>query len=388
MVEDSPEPIEPSPESGRAKRAPPTIDLEASEVKDETRKVDADPAAAPEAEPEKPGSRRSGPAILTVLAAAASGAVAAALVIGVASLLGWPGEAAPPPPQAAPSVNSAALDDLAARLASVENKTSKPPAPAATAPDTATVARLDALDKSVTALRGDLTGLRAQSEKLAADVGAVQSAPREAATAPDLTAIDERIAGLERAARAQSAAIAQESTKPADDAPLRRVVAATLLDVLVRVGDPYPAALAAAKSLAANPDDLKPLEPFAATGVPNPAVLCRDLLALVPKLTPPMEAPTTGNSLVDRLQAGAAKLVRIERTDAVGSDRGNVVARVTAAALRNDVNEARRELNTLEPADRAAAQAWIERADERDAALAVSRKFAAEAMTALARPAR
>ncbi|HWX07723.1 MAG TPA: hypothetical protein VN065_17990, partial [Bradyrhizobium sp.] len=61
--------------------------------------------------------------------------------------------------------------------------------------------------------------------------------------------------------------------------------------------------------------------------------------------------------------------------------------RVTAAALRNDFNEARRELKTLEPADRAAAQAWIEKADARDAALAASRQFAADALTALAKPA-
>jgi hypothetical protein len=64
-----------------------------------------------------------------------------------------------------------------------------------------------------------------------------------------------------------------------------------------------------------------------------------------------------------------------------------VVARATAAALRNDVNEARRELMTLAPADRAAAQAWIDKADARDAALAASRQFAADAMTALAKPA-
>jgi hypothetical protein len=90
---------------------------------------------------------------------------------------------------------------------------------------------------------------------------------------------------------------------------------------------------------------------------------------------------------VERLQAGAAKLVRIERTDAVGNDRGNVVARVTAAARRNDVNEARRELDTLPPADRAAAQGWIDKANARDAALATSRQFATDAMTAFAKPA-
>ena len=96
------------------------------------------------------------------------------------------------------------------------------------------------------------------------------------------------------------------------------------------------------------------------------------------------DAETTGSGIVDRLQAGAAKLVRIQRADATGTDRASVVARVTAAALRNDLNEARRELNTLSPADRAAAQGWIEKADGRDAALAASRKFAADAMAALA----
>ena len=134
-------------------------------------------------------------------------------------------------------------------------------------------------------------------------------------------------------------------------------MAAALLDVLVRTGEPYPAALTAAKALAPDPDALKPLDRFAATGVPTPAALSRELLTLVPKLQPPVEQTSTaGAGLVARLEAGAAKLVKIERTDAVGNDRGAIVARVDRSALRNDSNEARRELNTLAPADRAAAQ--------------------------------
>ena len=70
-----------------------------------------------------------------------------------------------------------------------------------------------------------------------------------------------------------------------------------------------------------------------------------------------------------------------------GNGRDSVIARVTAAALHNEFKEARRELNALAPADRAAVQGWIEKADARDAALAASRQFAAEAMTALAKPA-
>jgi hypothetical protein len=395
MVDASPEDTMPPPDSGRAKRAPPTIDLEASEVS-ETRQASADPGSGSGTGPgSSPGQAAPGPAspehapvpdrdpgaISAWVIAAVSGAVAASLVICVAWVLGWP---AVPVTPTAPQASAAVVDDLSARLASLEAKTSKP---ATAAPDPAAAARLEALEKSVTALRSELAATRAQSEKLAAAVDDVKSSPSQAAPSPDLAAINERIAQLERAAPAQNSAIA-DNAKPADDLPLRRIVAAALLDVMVRSGDPYPAALSAAKALTDNAETLKPLEGFAASGVPTPAALSRELLTLVPKLSPPApENPTTGAGLVERLQAGAAKLVRIERTDAVGNERGNVVARVTAAALRNDVAEARRELNTLPPADRAAAQGWLDKADARDAALAASRKFAADAMAALAKPA-
>jgi hypothetical protein len=383
MADVTPEDIPPLPDSGRARRTPPTIDLAASDVSGETRAADTESQPEPAPQSDEPAPQgRSRSAISTVAISAVSGALAAALVIAVAWLAGWPGEAAPPA-ASAPPVNSAAIDDLAARVASVESKAAKP---AAAAADPVAAARLDALEKSLTALRADVAGMGTQSEKLAADVSAVKSAPRENSPPPDLSGINDRLAQLERDTRAQTSEIAQENAKPADDTPLRRLVAAGLLDVLVRVGDPYSQALSAAKALAPDPDALKPLEAFAATGVPNAAVLSRELLALVPKLQPPMQEAATGTGIVARLQAGASKLVRIERTDAVGNDRGNVVARVTAAALRNDVNEARRELNTLPPADRAAAQGWIEKADARDAALAVSRQFADAAMTALATP--
>jgi hypothetical protein len=378
MADDSPEDTMPSPDSGRARRAPPTIDLEASEVSGETR--NAGEEVQPEGTQPEPTSPEPSPAISPWVIAAVSGAVAASLVICVGWLLGWPTvlPATSPPP-----FNAAVVDDLGARVAGLEAKISKPVAPT---PDPAVAGRIEALEKSIASLRGDLSGLRAQSEKLTAAVNDVKSTPRESAAAVDLSAINERIAQLERATRAQASEIAQESAKPADDVPLRRVVAASVLDVSVRQGEPYAAALAAAKSLAENADALKPLDDFAATGVPSAASLSRELLTLVPKLSPAQESATSGSGIVDRLQAGAAKLVRIERTDGVGNDRGAVVARVTAAALRNDFAEARRELKTLPPADRAAAQGWLDKADARDAALAASRQFASEVMAALAKP--
>jgi hypothetical protein len=390
MVDDRPEDTEPPAESVRPKRAGPTIDLEATEVSGDTRNAAA--GAEPEPKPEPAAERPAASAMFPVIAAAFAGAGAAAAVLGVAWFLGW--NAASPLP--APPADTAAIDGLAARIASVESKTNAPPPPApAPVPDAAAAARIETLEKSSASLRAELAAARAQSEKLAALVNEMKSTPRESPQAPpDLSAINERLAQLEGTTRAQGSEIAQdkqekENAKPADDMPLRRVVAASLLDISVRQGDPYVAALAAAKALSQDADALKPLDGFAASGVPSPAILCRELLTLVPKLSPPApENPTADTGgIVDRLQAGVSRLVRIERTDSVGNDRGAVVARMTAAALRNDSTEARRELNTLPAAERAAAQSWIDKADARDAALAASRQFAADAITALAKPA-
>jgi hypothetical protein len=377
-----PEEFGPSPDPGRAKREPPTIDLQATEVSGATPDAGADTSGPSSKAP-------SGGALVSAVVAATTGAVTAALVIAAAWYMGWPGKPVPPPAPSAPQVNTEAIDSLAARIASVESKTG---APVAAAPDPAAAARIEALEKSIGSLRGELAGVRAQSDKLATAVDTVKSAPGESAPPPDLSAINERLAQIERTTSAQTAEIAKEGariadSKPADDAALRRVVAAALLDVSVRTGDPFSSALAAAKSLAANADALKPLDGFAASGVPSVAALSRELLTLVPKLSPPApENATTGTGLADRLEAGAVKLFRVQRADATGTDRGAIVARVTAAALRNDIAEARRELNTLAPADRAAAQAWLDKADARDAALAASRQFAADAMAALAKP--
>jgi hypothetical protein len=418
MVDDKPEETGSLPDKERPKRPPPTIELEATEVSTEPQSTEptephaaephaagpwaaaptaaAEPEPKPESTPEPvaepvpeasaaPAPRPVSPWII----APVSGAVAAALVIGVGWMLGWPAvQPASAPP--APQLNAAAIDDLTSRIAAIESKVTRSAADATT--------RIEGMEKSLTATRGELAATRVQGDKLAAAVNEVKSAPRGDGTASsDLAAFGERIAKVESQMRAQGAEIAQQGSKiadtqsaearPADDMPLRRVVAAALLDVLVRIGDPYPAALSAAKALAPNPDALKPLDQFAEKGVPNANRLSTELLAVVPKLLPTAPPETTGSSIVERLQAGAAKLVKIERTDTAGTDRDAVVARVTAAAVRNDFNEARRELKTLEPADRSAAQAWLEKADARDAALAASRQFAADAMAALAKPA-
>ncbi|MDU6242390.1 MAG: NAD(P)(+) transhydrogenase (Re/Si-specific) subunit beta [Bradyrhizobium sp.] len=231
-------------------------------------------------------------------------------MIGIGWMLGWP----PVQPPSATTPQDAAVTELTSRVAGLEQRIGRP--------DPAVTGRLDAADKAIAAVRNDIAGLRAQSDKTIAALNDVKAQPRDgAASAPapapvDLSGLIARIDALERTSRSQSAALAQESqkladaAKPADDAPLRRVVAAALLDVAVRHGDPYAAALSTAKSLAPDAAALKPLDAFAATGVPSPAALSRDLLTIVPKLAPPAPEGTTGSSILSKLSAGAAGLVQ------------------------------------------------------------------------------
>jgi hypothetical protein len=400
MADDVLQDAAPAPDAGKAKREPPTIDLEATQVSEKASQTEAAEGSRPESEtkPEspkqaEPASRESGPRRGSPwLVAPLSGLVAAAVVLAVSSFLGWPEVQSP---AAAPQVSTTAFNDLTARVAALDSKLAKAPAT-----DITMTARLEAIEKSVATLRSELVNLRSQSDQLAAAVNAPKAATGEAASAAaptvDLSAINARIDQIERTLRAQSdklgAAIAQASqtaasAKAQDDAPLRRVVAAALLDVAVRHGDPYESALATAKTLAADPDKLKPLDAFADKGIPAPPALCRELLTLVPKLSPAAEPSSTGSGIIDRLQAGASSLVRIERSDAVGNDRSAIVTRMTAAALRNDLGEARRELASLDAADRAPAQAWLDKVAARDAALAASRQFAEETMASLAKSA-
>ena len=407
MADDSQQDASSPADAGRNRRAPPTIDLEATQVASAPKVESTEPVTEPDetkaqadSVPEQPTAEqpaegaaaasappsRSG--ISPWVIAPFSGAVAAALVIGVGWMLGWPAVQAPP---AAPQVNASTVDDLSARVAGLEAKAGK------SVTDTALAARADALEKSVTALRGDVGNLRAQADKLGAAIDALKSAPRDAAGNVDLSGINDRIAKLEQAITAQGTAIAKADAnaaeakaadaKNADDLPLRRLVAASLLDVAARHGDPFQSTLATAKTLAPDPDSLKPLDQFAATGVPSTQMLGRELLNLVPKFSQSSTgAASSGGGILDRLEHGAEKLVQIERTDAVGNDRGAVIARATAAALRNDIVEARRELSTLSPEDRAPAQAWLDKVAARDAALSASRQFADRTMAALGNP--
>ena len=170
-----------SPEAGRPRRAPPTIDLEASEVTASTTSTDSESADAKN--DDKRSSRRSSASLQPFLVAAITGAVTAALVIAVAWAMGRPAETAQPVAE----INAGAIEALSSRLAELEGRASKP-----AAPDAALASRFDALEKSLAGLKSDVAAARAQTAKLATDIEEIKSAPARSAASPaspDLTAI-------------------------------------------------------------------------------------------------------------------------------------------------------------------------------------------------------
>ena len=388
MAEDKPEQTETAPEFSRPKRTPPTIDLDASEISrepDAAAASDAEPAATDSPQTAAPEPQRRSSLIPSALVAAVVGALAGGGAIGAASWLGWPAPVQTAP--AAPQIDRAAIDTLAARVTAVETKAAAASKPAPSAVDDKLTGRVDAVEQALGGLRKDLAALQEQIERSRASIDELKSAPRESAVlpppAPDLSPLTARLDQIETTTRALAAA-AQRNAAAADDKPLRRVVAATMLDQLVRQGESYAAELTAAKPLAGDAAALKPLDRFAAAGVPSANALCKQLLTLIAGLAPTETKVSEGTGIVERLQAGAERLVRIRRTGPQsGESRDAVLSRAAAFARLDDVAAAKREVNTLAAADRAPLQSWIEQADARDAALMASRQFASDATAAL-----
>ena len=94
-------------------------------------------------------------------------------------------------------------------------------------------------------------------------------------------------------------------------------------------GAPYAAELRSAKALGGDDKTLAPLARFAPSGVPGKAALARELSALMPALLKAAGAQKTSGSFLDRLQANASKLVRIEPVAAPQGDTpSDVLARI------------------------------------------------------------
>ncbi len=380
----------------RRKRPAPTIDLEATEMP-----VPGDPPVTPDPaqgqpegarEPEPADgdnatnrTRGTWPAGLQTLFAGFAGAV----IMTAALFALWLAGLVPGRYTTSTSADPASIAALNARIAKLEAAAAKSPAS-----DPAVAERLSAADNAMKSLGIALAALTKRNNEVAensadararaeaADKAVVElrnsvqdlSKNTSAGLSPaDVVVVQKRLAELEQTVK----------SAPADNAARLALSAAALRDAAVS-GAPFVAELDEVKLLGADEKTLAPLLPFAASGVPSPAVLAQELRALVPAILKASGAQASAGGFLERLEANASKLVRIRPVDAPpGDDASAVLARIEIEAAHAAIDDALIDLGKLDAATRAPAQDWIRKAQARQVALAAARQFASETTHAL-----
>ncbi|HLN09755.1 MAG TPA: hypothetical protein VK281_12480, partial [Xanthobacteraceae bacterium] len=261
------------------------------------------------------------------------------------------------------------------------------PALAGAPPDPELANRVVATETAVRGLTADIADLRARLDRVAEQAAKPAAAPIDQGPIDALTA---RVGALESAIRttdARSTAAASAAASAAD-APVRVALVALELRVAVERGAPFASELAAARPLIQDKSVIDALEPVAASGVPTPQALSRDLSDLAPAMMRTAGKPAHEGGVLERLQANASRLVHIRPIEeAPGDDPSTVIVRAEVKATRGDIAGALAELGTL-PADiRAPAAAWIRSAQLRIAAVEAARNFSVGAFAALGKPA-
>jgi hypothetical protein len=396
------------------RRRPPTIDLTATEVDAEKPAAAQEPSQEPVAASapsdassgQQPGTsapRRPGSFSKTAVAGIAVGAIA---VVAIGAGLWFGGYVPPgllPVSPSAQAPNNAAIAEISARLNKIEGaiatqQQQKPVPPPQ--PDPALASRLAAAEAATKTLGGSLDALThrvddaaaaaqnalAQAKGASTAADAAKSAAQPDVTRSDIDALAARIAPLESAVKTLADDIKHE-TATADDRAARLTVAAEALRAAVERGAPYQAELAAAKSLGADQSATAPLDAFAGAGVPSARTLAHELASLAPALQQAAEPAASNNSFLGRLENNARRLVEITPVDAPpGDDPASVVTRISVDAAHADIAAALTDIAKLPDAAKPVAAAWVAKAQARDAAIAASRKLAADALAALSKP--
>jgi hypothetical protein len=412
------------PDDNKPRRQPPTIDLTAREIHSDPPGGSAPNSeaagASGDAAADGGASRaRHGGDLFRRAAPYAVGVVGGGVLVAAAVAALWMTDLLParekatqvaapsamPSAVAPPATQSAATDDIAARLDRIQQSLQAPHPDAALAGRaTAADAQIKALGDSVVALSRRVDEVAGASQAALAQAKAATAAAADArndarsansaagasVSRGDVEALASRIAALETAIRSLSADVAQR-TSSADDRTTRTIVAAEALRATVERGAPYQAELAAVQSLGIGGNATAALEPFAAGGIPSAAALGRELAALVPALRRAAAAGPGDTSFLGRLENHMQELVRVTPLDAsanaAGNDVASALARLTGDAARDDIDAALADIARLPDAARAQAQDWVKRAQARAAAIAASRRIAAEALAAVGKPA-
>ena len=384
------------------RRRPPTIDLTAKEVEPETpsstQESAADAAEDRTTHKEAPGEPNHSN-FLARVSPYAVGALVGAVVLGAIMAGFWMVGVFPPQQTAAApgaqGAKAASTDEISSRLDKIQQALQAPRADQALAARVAAAeAQTKSLGDSLAALNRRLDEVAAASQSAlaqaktaaAAATDAMKNAARTGVEQSDIDALNNRIAALESTMKSLS-------TERAADAERRRSRGAVDgrrrgAACRGRARCAIPGRACGGATLGADQTATAPLEPFAADGLPNAAALAHEFALLTPSLLQASGAAPRESSFLGNLEAHAQKLVRITPIEApAGDDPSSVIARINIDAARGDIAAALAGIARLPESARALAASWVKKAEAREAAIAASRRIAADALAAIGRPA-
>jgi hypothetical protein len=354
------------------RRRPPTIDLTATEIETERPAAEAgggESAARGGDGPDESNNPLRQRATWEFARPHAIGAAVGALVMAVILAGLWLAGVVPttngPPsgPNSSASGISTQLDKIQAELQ-------------AQPPQQALASRLTAVEAQTKALSESLAALNTRIDEIGV-------AAKGSAQHSDVDALTGRIAALEDSVKALSDNVAHRPAS-ADDRAARAAVAAEALRAVVERGAPYPAELAAVKTFGADQNTVTALQPFAADGLPSAPELAHELSQLTPALLQSSGAAAKDGSFIQRLEQSAKSLVRVTPIDAPPSNEPSaIVAKLNADAESADVADAVTQIARLPQSAQTLAEPWVQKVNARNAAIAASRRIAADALAAL-----
>ena len=244
-----------------------------------------------------------------------------------------------------------------------------------------------ALNRRVDDTAGAVQNALAQAKAAAAAADGAKNAVQAAVQRSDLDTLTNRIAALERDVKSLNDEVTRR-TSSADDRVARLIVVTEALRAAVERGASFASELSAAKSFGADQGLVAQLEPFATEGIPSAATLAQQLSALTPALLKASgPAASDDGSFLGRLENNAQRLVRVTPVDApVGDDPASVIARINVDAAHADIAAALADIAKLPDATKSITAPWVKKAEARNAAIAASRRIAADAFAALNKP--
>lgn len=353
----------------------PSPDVQTATSQPET----ADPAPEPSrpADPPPPSEpRRATSPLLAGLAGGALALVGAGL-LQFTGLIGAPGGATAP----VDATLRADLDALEAEIAALR----------ADGGADALSGRVDGLDQALAQVRSDLEALRAEVQTAApgggADMAALETrlgdvekalaALGTGSGAPsDLSAVNERIAGLEALAKAASdanaavegrlgaleqslATLTARVDAQAAQPKVAMAIAAAALKSAVERGVPFSAEVETFAAVAPDAPGLAELRTHAAAGVPSRAEILAETDAVATAMIAAANPPDPDAGFFQRLLSSAGSLVSVRPIGAVeGEGVPETVARMEAAVQSGDLAQALAEFDGLPEAAKAAGSAY------------------------------